>query len=70
MWEKPEGSRPVTTIAVDPIPAGCDEMNEMMSKFWVFDFYETFIGYRGVLKLNCYIGKKVQKNFLMGLKIW
>ena len=40
------------------------------SKFWVFDFYETFICYRGVLRLNCYIGKKVQKNFLMGLKIW
>ena len=40
------------------------------SKFWVFDFYETFICYRGVLRLNWYIGKKVQKNFLMGLKIW
>ena len=38
--------------------------------FWVFDFYETFICYRGYLKLNCYIGKKGQKNFLMGLKIW
>ena len=45
-------------------------MKWMMSKFWVFDFYETFICYRGYFKLNCYIGKKVQKNFLMGLKIW
>ena len=35
-----------------------------------FDFYETFLCYRGCLNLNCYIGKKVQKNFLMGLKIW
>ena len=39
-------------------------------RFWSFDFYETFICYRGCLNLNCYIGKKVQKNFLMGLKIW
>ena len=46
-----------------------DEMMMMMT-FWVFDFYETFICYRGVLKLNFYIGKKVQKKFLMGLKIW
>ena len=40
------------------------------SNFWVFDLYETFICYRGCLNLNCYIGKKVQKIFLMGLKIW
>ena len=40
------------------------------SKFWVFDPDETFICYRGCLNLNCYMGKKVQKNFLMGLKIW
>ena len=46
-----------------------DDDDEMMT-FWVFDFYETFICYRGSFKLNCYIGKKVQKNFLMGLKIW
>ena len=42
----------------------------MMRKFWVFDFYETFICYVGCLNLNCYISKKVQKNFLMGFKIW
>ena len=35
-----------------------------------FYFNETFICYRGCLNLNCYISKKVQKNFLMGLKIW
>ena len=40
------------------------------SKFWVLYFYETFICYRRCLNLNCYIGKKVQKNFLMGLEIW
>ena len=46
--------------------------DEMMkwSKSWVFDFYETFICYRGYFKWNFYIRKKVQKNFLMGLKIW
>ena len=38
----------------------------MMMTFWVLYFYETFICYRGCLNLNCYIGKKVQKNFLMG----
>ena len=36
------------------------------SKFWVFDPDETFICYRGCLNLNCYLSKKVQKNFLMG----
>ena len=40
------------------------------SNFWVFKIFGTFICYRGCLNLNCYIGKKVQKNFLMGLKIW
>ena len=46
-----------------------DEMNE--ANFGSSIFFETFICFRGgVLKLNCYIGKKVQKNFLMGLKIW
>ena len=40
------------------------------SKFWVFDSYETFICFREVLNLSFYISKKVQKNFLMGLKIW
>ena len=40
-----------------------------MMTFWVFDFSETYICYRGCSNLNCYIGKKVQKNFLMGLKM-
>ena len=44
-------------------------MNEMMT-FWVFDPDETFICYRGCLNLNCYMGKKVHENFLMGLKVW
>ena len=39
-------------------------------RFGSFVLYETFICYRGCFNLNCYIGKKVQKNFLMGLKIW
>ena len=42
----PKGPRPVTTIAVNPLPAAC-EMNEMkwneMSKIWVFYFYETYV---------------------------
>ena len=42
----------------------------MMNKFWVFDPDETLICYSVCLNFNCYIGKKVQKNFLMGLKIW
>ena len=56
----------VITIVVN------DEMMKWWneSKFWVFDPDETFICYRGCLNLNCYIGKKVQKIFLMGLKIW
>ena len=33
-------------------------------------FFWNFICYRGCLNLNCYMGKKVQKIFLMGLKIW
>ena len=41
-----------------------------VKRFLSFDGYETFICFRGVLNLNCYIGKKVQKNFLMGLKVW
>ena len=40
------------------------------SQFWVFDPDENFICYRGCLILKWYIGKKLQKNFLMGLKIW
>ena len=43
---------------------------KMMIHFWVFDPDETFICYRECPNLKCYIGKKVQKNFLMGLKIW
>ena len=48
----------------------CEMMMNEMSKFWVFDPDETFICYRGCLNLNCYMGKKVHKNFSMGLKIW
>ena len=40
------------------------------SNFWVFKNSGSFICYRGCLNLNCYIGKKVQKSFLMGLKNW
>ena len=38
--------------------------------FLVLYFFGTFICFREVLNLNWYMGKKVQKNFLMGLKIW
>ena len=44
-------------------------LSEVMT-FLVFKNSGSFICYRGCLNLNCYIGKKVQKNFLMGLKIW
>ena len=47
-----------------------DEQRDELIRFWSFIFPETYICYRGCLNLNCYIGKKVQKNFLMGLKIW
>ena len=40
-----------------------------MITFWVLYFYETFVCYRGCLNLNCCMGKKVQKNVLMGIKI-
>ena len=44
--------------------------NEWVITFWVLYFFGTFICYRECLNLSCYISKKVQKNFLMGLKIW
>merc|ERR1711973_933720 len=43
-----------------------DNNDDDESKFWVFDFYETFICYGGCLNLNCYISKKVQKKFSYG----
>merc|ERR1711973_570596 len=45
-----------------------DNNDDDESKFWVFDFYETFICYGGCLNLNCYISKKVQKKFSYGFK--
>ena len=39
-----------------------------MSTFWVFDYYETFIDYRGFFNLNRYIGKIVQIIFFYGFK--
>ena len=40
-------------------------VDDEMSKFWVFDFYDTFICYRGSLAQIAIIGKKVQKKFLL-----
>ena len=40
------------------------------SNFWDFKISGTFICYKRCLNLSCYISKKVQKNFLMGLKFW
>ena len=37
--------------------------------FWYFIFLESYICYTKLFDLNCDIRKKVQKNFLMGLKI-
>ena len=39
-------------------------------RFWFFIFPETYICFRSHFNADCNIGKKVQKNFLMGLKIW
>ena len=38
--------------------------------FFDYEISETFICFSGVFSLNGYMGKKVQKNFLMGFKIW
>ena len=38
--------------------------------FFDYEISETFIGFRGVLNLNGYMGKKVKKKFVMGLNIW
>ena len=47
-----------------------NEWNEMNgSKFWVFDFYETYIYYRSCLYLTLQ-EEIVHKNCLMGLKVW
>ena len=63
VWGRAEGSRRVTTIAVDPLPAGCEwndnEMKQILGLWFLWNFY--VIG--GYFKLNCYVGKKVQKKF-------
>ena len=63
--------RPPTTCPRTSEASDC-EVSEVkwVIRFGSFVLYETFICYRGCFNLNCYIGKKVQKNFLMGLKIW
>ena len=38
--------------------------------FFDWEISETFICFRGVFNLNGYMGKKVKKNFVMGLNIW
>ena len=38
--------------------------------FWAFIFPETNVCYRVYFSLICFVGKKVQKYFLMGLKVW
>ena len=57
--------RPPTQLVVK-----VKKVKSEVKRFLSFYLYETFICYRGCLDLNFYIGKKVQKNFLMGLKIW
>ena len=54
---------------------GCEWKSEVKWSEWVirfgsFDFYETFICFRYDLRLKQEGGKKLQKNFLMGLKFW
>ena len=38
--------------------------------FFDYEISETFICFRGVFNLNGYMGKKVEKKFVMGLNIW
>ena len=64
-----EGSRRVTNFAVDPIRASCEwwlnddyEMMKCLSKFWVLDFYETFICYKKASNSNYNIGKNLKKK--------
>ena len=40
-----------------------------VSHFLVFYFFQTITCYSGCLNLSCYISKKVQKKFLVGLKV-
>ena len=81
MCGKPGGTSLV--LGADFLPPSGTERSEVVSEVKVkvkvrvkvkskrsFYFYETFICYRGCLKFNFYISKKVQKNLLMGLKIW
>ena len=53
-----------------PTPLVVKWVSEWVITFWVLYFFGTFICFRVVLNLNCYMVKKVQKNFLMGFKIW
>ena len=52
--------------------SGCEvkKVKSEVINFLVFDFFLTLICFRGVLNLKQEGGKKVQKIFLMGLKIW
>ena len=70
-----KGSTPVKlssiAIAVRLPQVNCEsEVKSEVIRFWSFDFYETFICFRAYLEQKPYGGKSVQKNFLMGLKIW
>ena len=38
--------------------------------FFDYEISGTLICFRGGFNLNSYIGKKVQKNFVMGLNVW
>ena len=59
-----------SSVRLPQVNCGSEVSEVSESNFWVFKISGTFICYRGCLNLNCYIGKKVQKNFLMSLKIW
>ena len=45
---------------------GIDGISKVSFIFFILRYTKQYTH----LNLNCYIGKKVQKNFLMGLKIW
>ena len=69
--QQPECTSRYTPNRNRPLPAGCEWKSEK-SEWWVwsFDFFDTFICFRGVLNLKRYMGKKVHNNFFMGSKIW
>ena len=56
-------------VKVSEVKVKVKSEKKKVIRFWSFIFPETYICYRGYFNINYYISKKVQKNFIMGLKI-